>query len=99
MTAITQPKENVADTVDSLAAKIGFVVGVDEENCAHLHYPATDTIKVFPVSEGFDLETDDVSGEPEHVEELDGRPLAAWCEYVEHKRGWEFTTHRAPEGF
>jgi hypothetical protein len=98
MTATTQQNENVADTVDSLAAKIGFVVGVDKENCAHIHYPAQDAIKVYPV--GSDYEVGDyVDVDPEHAEQLEGRPLAAWMEFVQVRRGWELTTHRSPEGF
>lgn len=98
MTTITQPKESVADTVDSLAAKIGFVVAVDEENCAHIHYPTQDTVKVYPVGPDYEV-GDYVNSDPEHVEQFEGRPLAAWMEFVQDRRGFKLTTHRAPEGF
>ena len=95
----TKPQtKEVSDTVDSLAAKIGFVVGVDEENCAHIHYPAQDTVKVYPVGPDYEV-GDYVDIEPEHVEQFEGRPLAAWMEFVQDRRGWLETTHRAPEGF
>lgn len=99
MTATTQQPKDVADTVDSLAAKIGFVVGVDEENCAHIHYPAQDTVKVYDVGPDYEVGDYLAAVDADHVEQLDGRPLAAWMEYVEHKREWALTTHRAPEEF
>ena len=96
----TKPQtKEVSDTVDSLAAKIGFVVGVDEENCAHIHYPAQDTVKVYDVGPDYEVGDYLADADADHVEQLDGRPLAAWMEYVSVKRGWSLTTHRAPEGF
>ena len=93
----SQTKE-VSDTVDSLATKVYFILGVDTEGSVHCHYPALDVIKVVPADEDYEV-GDVLEADPEQVESLDGRPLAAWCEYVAHKRGWKFTTHRAPEGF
>jgi hypothetical protein len=97
MTATTQTDSKVSDAVDSMAAKVGFVVGIDSEHSAHVYYPAADTVKVY------DVGTDYVVGDyiddetREHTEELNGRPLAHWMCYVRDSRGeWVETTHRAP---
>lgn len=96
--SITTPQtENVADATDTLSAKIGFVVGVDQENSAHVHVPAADTIKVYDVGPDYEV-GDYINSEPEHVEALEGRPLEAWMSYVATERGWLETTHRAPNG-
>lgn len=96
MSITTRQTENVADATDSLSAKIGFVVGVDQENSAHVF--AVDTVKVYDV--GPDYEVGDYIDEQSrsHVEALEGRPLEAWMSYVSEERGWALKTHRAPNG-
>lgn len=86
------------ETAAGLVEKIGFIVGIDAEDHAHLHYPAAGMVKVYPVAEGFDYETDELPDEPSHVEDLEGRPLSHWMEFVRERRGWALTTHRAPAG-
>jgi hypothetical protein len=97
MTATTQSDSKVSDVVDSMAAKIGYVLGIDSEHCTHVYYPAADTVKVYDV--GADYEVGDyIDNETcEHTEELNGRPLTHWMCYVRDFRGeWIETTHRAP---
>lgn len=100
MSTTTNVNENasVAQRANDLAAKIGFVVGIDGEGDVHVHYPAADEVHVHEVE---DYEIGDyLGGEPKIEQDLDGRPLSEWMAYVEHERGaWRLTTHRAPEAF
>lgn len=91
--------EPVSEQADDLAGKIGYVIGVDATGAAHAHHPAADEVRVYDVGADYEvgdrLDEDDV----EHVQDLGDRPLTHWMEYVADRRGWETTTHRAPEGF
>ena len=97
MTATTQSNSKVSDAVDSMAVKVGFVIGIDSEHSAHVYYPAADTVKVYDVGTDYVVGDYIDDGTREHTEELEGRPLAHWMCYVRDSRGeWAETTHRAP---
>ena len=80
-----------------MAAKVGFVIGIDSEHSAHVYYPAADTVKVYNTDPDYEV-GDYIDDETlEHTEELNGRPLTHWMCYVREFRGeWIETTHRAP---
>lgn len=80
-----------------VASRIGYVVGVDAENNAHVHYAESQTVKVHDV--GPDYEIGDYLSDEDviHVEELEGRPLSHWMAFVADFRGWEEVTDRAPD--
>jgi hypothetical protein len=80
-----------------MAGKIGFVVGIDQENSVHVHYPAADEVRVYNVSSDYDVGDHLTEEDVDHVERLEGRPLKAWMEFVDVRRGWSQTTHRAPD--
>ena len=89
-------RESVTQTVDTLASKSGFVIGVDADGDAHVHYPAAGIIEVYNVDEDYEV-GDYLGDDVEHVEHLEGRPLEHWMAYVAHERGeWKTMTHRAP---
>ncbi|GAA1280224.1 hypothetical protein GCM10009646_79050 [Streptomyces aureus] len=99
MMATTQRNTKVSEqTVTDLSAKIGFVVGVDGEQCVHVHYPAADVVEVTPVGEDYEV-GDYITNEAERVQDLGDRPLEHWMAYVASERGWTTTTHRAPDNW
>lgn len=97
--ARVQTETGTDSPVTSTASKLGFVIGVDGKGDAHVHYPAANMIKVYNVGAGYDvgdrLDEDDIVLE----QALEASPLAHWMSHVDDKRGWDRTTHRAPEEF
>ena len=87
----TTTGEKVAE---SMLEAIIVSIGVDCEGDAHVYRPAADRVEVFSVDAGYEL-GDQISGEPETTQELDGRGVASWVRYVEHERGWDRTTRHA----
>lgn len=53
-------------------------LGVDANGAEHYHSRIADTVVVL-----------DPAGTVERREELDGRPLSDWIDYVENNRGWK----------
>jgi hypothetical protein len=42
-------------TTETVSARIGYVVGVDDEYCAHVYYPAADTVKAYDVGPDYEV--------------------------------------------
>lgn len=91
-------KETVSDHGAALAAKVGFVVGIDAEGDVHVHYPAADRVAVYAVGDEYEIGDHLAAGAIVREQALDDRPLREWFEYVEGVRGdWLETTRHAPE--
>lgn len=87
-----------SESADALAAKVGFVVGVDALGDAHVHYPASGVVRVFDVPDDYEV-GDYLGDDVVRTQGLEGRPLVHWMRYVADKRGWATVTHRAPDEF
>jgi hypothetical protein len=59
MTSTTQrgKKPSTDSLSNDVAARIGHVIGIDLEHCAHVYYPAANTFRVYDV--GLDYEVGD----------------------------------------
>lgn len=71
--------ENATDVLaDGFARQVArsFTIGTDAEGSTHHYWQGADAVVVY-----------DETG-VDHVEHLDGRPLAEWDAYVADTRGW-----------